>query len=290
MNVIEVVFPVFAIIALGYLLARFKHIDIPTISEIVVNISSPCLVFVSIAKRQIVVSEWLVMGGAAMTIVLGCGVFMLWYQRLSRVRMRGLLLPAMFMNSGNMALPFALLAFGEAGLNRAIIFFIVVAILNASLGIFIAKGKGGSAEVFRVPLIYAALSGLTCSLLRSEPPRFLMTSVEMLADVSIPLMILNLGIQLRSLQVSDMRHALAGVCVRMGGGLVLALLFVFVFDVGEPSRRVILLDSLMPPAVFNVVLAQKYDANPDTVASAIVIGTLLSVVVTPVFLALVRLH
>jgi predicted permease len=40
----------------------------------------------------------------------------------------------------------------------------------------------------------------------------------------------------------------------------------------------------MPPAVFNVILAQKYDANPDAVASAIVIGTLLSIATTSLFL------
>jgi predicted permease len=44
----------------------------------------------------------------------------------------------------------------------------------------------------------------------------------------------------------------------------------------------------MPPAVFNVILAQKYSADPDAVASAIVIGTLLSVVVTPVYLLFVK--
>jgi len=287
LTVVEVVFPVFAIVGLGYVLARSRRLDVATLAEIMVHVTSPCLIFSSIARREIVASEWLVMGGAAVAIVLGGGLLMWLYQRANGLRMRGLFLPAMFMNSGNMALPFALLAFGTSGLDKAIIFFVTVAVLSYSLGVSIAKGQGGFREIFRLPLIYAALGGIVFSVYDVQLPRFLLTPVEMLADVAIPLMILNLGIQLRSLKVSDMRHAAAGVGVRMGGGFLLAVAFIMLFRVSELSRNVILLDSLMPPAVFNVILAQKYDADPDAVASAIVVGTLLSVVVTPIFLLFV---
>ncbi|MBI4831714.1 MAG: AEC family transporter, partial [Candidatus Lindowbacteria bacterium] len=220
MTVIEVVFPVFAIVAFGYLLARRRPMDVSTISEIMVNVTSPCLVFTSIAKREITATEWLVMGGAAIAIVLGSGAMMWLYQKSSGVRMRGLFLPAMFMNTGNMGLPFSLLAFGQPGLDKAIIFFVAVILMHYSLGILIAKGAGGLQEMFRLPLIYAAFTGLAFSIFHVELPKFLMTPVSMLADVSIPLMVLNLGIQLRTLGVSDVRHALAGVGARMGGGFL----------------------------------------------------------------------
>jgi hypothetical protein len=284
LTIIEVIFPVFSIVALGYLLARAKRIDIPTISEIAVNVTSPCLIFLSIARREIIAEEWLTMGGGAVVIVLGAGAAMWLYQRAVGLRMRGLYLPAMFMNSGNMALPMALLAFGPEGFDKAIIFFITIAILNFSLGVFIAKGEGGLREVFRLPLIYAAVAGLSFSLLGLSLPKFLATPVGMLADTAIPLMIINLGVQLRSLTMSDLRHAAAGVFIRMGCGLLLALCFVSIFGVDGLSRKIILLVSIMPPAVFNVILAQKYDADADAVASTIVMGTLLSIVTTSIFL------
>lgn len=287
MTVIEVVFPVFAIIALGYFLAKSRELDIPTISEIMVYTSSPSLIFTSIAKREIVASEWLVMGGAALVIVTGNCLLMWLYQRAAGVRMRGLYLPAMFMNSGNMALPFALLAFGQAGFDKAIIFFVTIAMLSFSLGVFIAKGEGGFLEVFKLPLIYAALGGLACSIFGVLPPKFILKPLEMLAAVAIPLMILNLGIQLRSLRVSDVHRAAVAAGIRMGGGLVLASAFVLILGITGVSRYVILLDSLMPPAVFNVILAQKYGADPDAVASAIVLGTLMSIVTTPIYLMFV---
>jgi predicted permease len=43
----------------------------------------------------------------------------------------------------------------------------------------------------------------------------------------------------------------------------------------------------MPPAVFNVILAQKYNADADAVASTIFIGTLLSIITTSLFLLFV---
>ncbi len=287
MLVINVVFPVFAIIALGYLLARYKPLDIPTLSELVVQITSPCLVYASIAKREISGADWFIMGGSAVIIVFGTALLMGLYQRMMKLQARGLFLPAMFMNSGNMALPFALLAFGQPGFDKAIIFFITIALLQYSLGIFIAKGKGGLGEIFRLPLIYAAVAGVLSSTFQVHLPAFLLTPIEMIADVAIPLMILSLGIQLHSLRVGAVRHAAAGVVIRMGGGFLIALLFVYLTGVGGLSRRVIFLDAIMPPAVINVVLSQKYAADPDVVASAIVIGTLLSVAVTPLYLSFV---
>ncbi len=284
MTVIELVFPVFSIIALGYLLGRIKSVDIPTLSEIVVNVTNPCLIFISIARMDIVPSEWLVMGSAAVAIVLGTGVMMWVYQRVSGVRMRGLFLPAMFMNSGNMGLPFALLAFGQAGLDKAIIFFIAASLLHFTLGVSIAKGDSGLKEIFKLPLIYAALGGLCCSIFGLQLPKPVMIPVEMLADTAIPLMLLNLGTQLRSLSVSDIQHTVAGTGIRMGGGLLLAAFLVMLFDITGTSRNVILLDAIMPPAVFNVILAQKYNADADAVSSTIVLGTLLSIITTSLFL------
>jgi hypothetical protein len=282
--VINVVFPVFAIIALGYLLARYKPLDTPTLSELVVNITSPCLVYTSIAKREIVPAEWAVMGGAAVAVVAGTALLMALYQQAVRIQSRGLFLPAMFMNSGNMALPFSLLAFGQPGFDKAIIFFIAIALMQYSFGILIAKGRGGFQEIFRLPLIYGAIAGLISAIFKIELPVFLLTPIEMLGDMAIPLMILALGIQLCSLKVNAVRHAIASTAIRMGGGLLAALLFVVFFHVSGLSRTIIFLDALMPPAVINVVLAQKYDADPDMVASAIVIGTVLSLFVTPLYL------
>jgi len=62
------------------------------------------------------------------------------------------------------------------------------------------------------------------------------------------------------------------------------LLFVELFDVRGVDAQVMMLHSVMPAAVINVVFAQRYDRDPALVASAIVIGTLLSLVTIPAVL------
>jgi predicted permease len=111
-----------------------------------------------------------------------------------------------------------------------------------------------------------------------------MEPIEMLGAMAIPLMLLNLGIQLRTLAVSDVRHSLVAVGVRLAGGPALALLFVSLFDVGGIDRKVLLLLSVMPSAVINAVIAERYGTQPALVSSAIVLSTLASIVAIPIVL------
>jgi predicted permease len=183
-----------------------------------------------------------------------------------------------------MALPCAHLAFGEEGLEAGVIIYVVIAILQFTVGVGIAKGEGGVREAFRMPLLYGAAGGLLVSATGLELPRAIREPVDMVGAMAIPLMLLNLGIQLRLLRVTDVRHSAVSVGIRMGGGLVFGLLFVTLLGVGGVERQVILLGSIMPAAVVNVVIAQRYGSDANLVASAIVLGTIVSAAAIPTLL------
>ena len=51
------------------------------------------------------------------------------------------------------------------------------------------------------------------------------------------------------------------------------------------ASGVVITDSAMPPAVFNFVLAEKYQQNSKAVASVIMAGTLISLITTPLIIA-----
>jgi predicted permease len=97
-------------------------------------------------------------------------------------------------------------------------------------------------------------------------------------------MLLNLGMQLRKLSIDDYRHSVVVVGIRVVGGLAFAALFVSLFGVDGVERKVLLLGSIMPTAVINVMMAQRYQTDPSLVASAVVLGTLLSLVTIPAIL------
>jgi predicted permease len=111
-----------------------------------------------------------------------------------------------------------------------------------------------------------------------------MEPIEMLAAMAIPILLLNLGAQLRLLRVTDLRHSAAVVAIRMGAGAAVGALFVTLFGVEGLDRQILLLASVMPPAVINVVFAQRYDRDPALVASSIVLGTFVAVLAIPAML------
>ncbi len=279
--ILETIVPVFTIIGLGFWLAGRRELHIATLADLALLVTSPALVFSILAETVLEPDRWVTLLGGTVWITLGTGLVAGLYVRLSGGGLRGLVPPAVFWNAGNMGLPCARLAFGPEGLEAAVIIFVTIAVLQFSAGVWIAKGRGGFLEVLRLPLIYAAGLGLALGASGVRPPQMLMEPVRMLGQMAIPLMLLNLGVQLRVLRITDVRHSLAAVAIRMGGGLLLALLFVEMFRVAGVERQVLLLGSVMPAAVANVVIAQRYGSNPGIVASAIVLGTLLSLVTIP---------
>ena len=65
------------------------------------------------------------------------------------------------MNAGNMGIPLALFAFGPAGMQRATLLYVFTAFLQYSLGLYILNGRANWIEILRLPLIYAAIGGVT---------------------------------------------------------------------------------------------------------------------------------
>ncbi len=281
---LETVLPVFCVIGVGYALAGRRRIDVDTLAELALLVTSPALLFSVLSGTSLEASRWLSLVGGTLWIAGGTALLALACRRALRTG-RGFVLPAVFFNGGNMGLACARLAFGPQGLEAAAIVFVTIAVLTALFGVWIAKGRDGFSEALRLPLLYASAGGLGLALTDTTLPRLVMEPIEMLGAMAIPLMLLNLGLQLRRLPVRRLGVSAVAVGVRMGGGFAAALLFVTLFDVGGIDRKVLLLDSVMPAAVINAVLAQRYGSEPALVASAIVLGTLASVGVIPLVIA-----
>jgi predicted permease len=286
--VFETIVPVFSVVAVGYTLAgrRFRF-HLPTLADLAILVTSPALMFSVLSETELEPRRWGDLAGGTLWVAAGTAVLALVYLRGRARARRGLLLPAVFWNAGNMGLACARLAFGPEGLEASAIVFVTMAVLSSTFGIWIAKGENGLREALRLPLVYASVGGIALALTETTLPRMVMEPIEMLGAMAIPLMLLNLGMQLRMLEVTDLAHSLVAVAIRMGGGIAFASLFVRLFDVAGVDRQVLLLSSVMPAAVINAVLAQRYGTEPGLVASAIVIGTLASLLSIPAVLLLV---
>jgi predicted permease len=283
-STLETVGPVFGIVLLGWWLAGRTRMDLPTLSNLALMVTSPALMFSVLGGADVDLGRWGVLFAGTLWIALGTAVLAAIYFWSDGSGRRGMLLPAIFWNAGNLTLPLARLAYGDAGLEAAAVIFVTVAILNSTLGLWIAKGEDGLSEIIRMPLAYGSVGGLALALSGQTLPRLVMEPIEMLGAMAIPLLLINLGMHLRSLALRDIRHTVVVVVIRIVGGAACAVLFISLFGVSGVERKVLLLASIMPAAVINVIIAQRYSTDPSLVASAVALGTLVSLVTIPAML------
>lgn len=287
-KVLSIVSPVFSIIGLGFIFARFKKISLEPVMEILLYLTIPAFVISSLTKKHLVPGELVVVSLAASGVVLGTGLVSFIYLRIiNRKELRGFYLPIMFTNSGNMGLSLALLAFGEEGLAIAIIYYVATSMLVYSLGIYIAKGEGGFLEIFKLPLIYASIIGITLNLTNTVLPKPFLSTVEILGNATIPLMLVSLGYRLRSTHLTSLGISISGALIAIIGGASIAYLITILFGIDGLNQKIIILSSSMPSAIITFIISYRYKLHSELVASIIFISTLLSLITTPVILAMI---
>ena len=275
------VVPVFLLIAAGFTFAHWKKISLTSVTEIIVYLGTPSLVFSSLASKPLFASDIMVLSGGVLLIFTGVGLLIRLYFFLTGLRSRGFALPTLFMNAGNMGIPLAWFAFGEEGMQRATLMFVIITFLQYSLGIYILNGRGNWTEIFRLPLIYAAIAGLTVNLAQLKIPELLLQPVIMLGQATIPIMLISLGYRLYQVESLQLGHALGGALLRILGGFAAANIAVNLIGAEGVNRQVLLLYGALPAAVINFILTEKYRQDPGLAASIVVLSTFISVLTIP---------
>jgi predicted permease len=276
------VIPVFLLIAAGFAFAHWKKINLTSVTEIIVYLGTPSLVFSSLAGKPLFATDIAVLSAGILLIFAIVGFFIRLYFLVSGFSSRGFALPTLFMNAGNMGIPLALFAFGQAGLQRATLMFVIITFLQYSLGIYILNGRSNWTEIFRLPLIYAALAGLSVNLAQISLPEVLLRPIIMLGQATIPIMLISLGYRLHEVESLQWGHALGGALARIGGGFAAANVAVHLIGAEGVNRQVLLLYGALPAAVVNFVLTEKYRQDPALAASIVVISTFISIFTIPV--------
>lgn len=284
-EVAATVFPVFALAALGYVLGRFRRLDLASLTDVVVYVGGPSLVFTSLLDRTVsgrAVAE-LVLG--VLVIVAAVGAMVRVAARITELDPAPLYLPAMFFNAGNMLLPLCLLAFGESGLAHAVVVFATMTLLQSTVGVTLASGRRNLGEALRLPYVYAVAAAAACRLGDLRPWPVLIAPLELAADLAVPLMLVALGVRLGGARIENWRAPALVSVTRIGGGYAAACVFVAATGLDGDARSVLLLASAMPAAVINFVFVEKYGGPSASVASAVAASTLVSFVTTPIVLA-----
>jgi len=296
----SVILPVFIVIAVGFSIRRFTSIESHSLSNVILYAFTPCLVFSGIAESSLATHAWseiglITVGNALVMMTLSWSIAKL--LGLDQKLMSAFILSTALTNAGNYGLPVNLLAFGERGLETAVIFYVVSSVISYTLGAFIAsRGTQGLKQslvtVARLPLMYAALAAFAVRLLMLQVPQPVLQSVKLMSGAAIPAMLLVLGMELAepTLLRSKSAHcrlAILSSIIKLFLPIIPVLLLSQIIGLGGLARNVVLVQACMPTAVVAIIFTIKYKGATQFVTSVIVISTLASLLTLTLLLSFI---
>ena len=292
---------IFLLLLAGYgakRLGALKASDAAVVNSLVVNLTMPAFIFVSIHNKPITSAmiKAPILGFAMQIVVMGMAYCAARALRLDRRTTGALMLVSTFGNTGFLGYPVVTAAFrgDKHAILSAVMFdeFAMAIALN-SIGVAVAAAFAGTKfewtsllEFLKTPLFPATVVSL---ILRQVPvPPLVVTTLDYLAAGTVPLAMISIGLSLSAGTVKGYPAALvAALALKMMALPVLMWLMLPLVGVGGIVKQVAVLEAAMPSAVFSGIVAARYGANGAFAAAAVFALTLASVVVLPAILLLI---
>jgi malate permease and related proteins len=277
--------PVFVLAGVGFLLARYAHVQVQTVSRLTFHALAPALVFNILATSTVESSQ---VGRMVLFYLLVASLAALMARivaiplRLDRRALTAFLLVVICSNSGNYGLPVTLLAFGREALTFASVYFVTSSMFTYTGGVFIAaSGKRSVRDaligVASIPAFYGALAAILTISFGLQVPGSVRAPITLLSDAAVPMMILVLGMQLeRAARPERPGVVAAAVVVSLVLTPLVALGVAHVVGLRGAALQAGVLQTSMPTAVITTILAVEFDIVPDFVTSVVFVTTLLS--------------
>jgi predicted permease len=286
LRIISIVFPIFIIVMIGFAYGRKHRPDMQVANQLNIAVFLPALFFSALAGKSFNLADNAQIALGCAVVVLGSGVLTWAVARMLGTDPKTLVPPSMFNNVGNMGLPLMLLTFGEQVLGAAVVLMLVVTVLQFTVGIWLLSGRFNWSMLWREPLLVAAGAGIFVSLsgLAVWPP--LMVAAKLLGDISIGLMIFALGIRLSTARLGAWRIGAVGACVTPITGMLVAWLYGLTPGLSALEHNMLFVFGALPPSVSSFIFAERFQQEPDKVASIVIVGNALALFFIPLALAI----
>lgn len=297
---IEVILPVFLVIGFGYVAARwmgFGEAAVDGVMKFSQNFAIPCLLFKSVASIDLAAQAEL---GLFLSFYIGAlTCFALGFLGARYIFGRppedsvAIGFAALFSNSLLLGVPITERAYGASALAGNFTIISLHSPLFYTFGIVameLARSRGRATRigallpqilkgVIRQPLVIGVLSGIAFNLTGLQVPSALQGGLEMMAGAAVPAALFGLGgVLLRYKPEGDMK-TIAMVCglsvlVHPGVAYVLGR---WVFHLNTDQLRSAVMTAAMAPGVNAYLFAHMYGVAKRVNASAVLIGTTLSI-------------
>jgi len=283
-QIFGIIFPVVAIVLVGYFYATKFQPNMDSANTININIFLPALMFSVLSKESFQIQNYQILALSGVIVILGSGVIAWIVAKALSINIKTFVPPMMFNNTGNIGLPLAVLAFGEIALGAAVVLFAIEMLLHFTFGAYILSKNTNFMSIFGSPILIATLAGLSVNIIDFELWLPITQMIDLLGQAAIPLLLFTLGTRLIGINFGDWKLGVLGSFLCPLSGLVVILIVVQFFELEHLHYQQLILFSVLPPAVLNHMMAEKYQQQPETVASIVMIGNIGSLIVLPMAL------
>ncbi len=293
---LDVVAPVFAVVALGWVLGPRLGLEARTLSRVAYYVFVPAFTFDVIGRADVPLATAGRMAAFAVVTHLSFGAIAFAAARLlrrSREVTAAWVMLSVFGNVGNFGLALITFRLGDAALVPATIYFIVILLTSFVVCVGVAawtRGGGVAAvwSVFTTPAIVVAAPALAVSAWHLHVPLMVQRTVGLLGGAMIPTMLFALGVQLAETRaLRPGRDVVLVTALRLVGAPAVAWALAGTFGLSGLERAAGILQAGMPVAILVAIIATEYEIVPGFVTAAVLFSTLASLPTLTVLLGLV---
>ncbi|MBI3961382.1 MAG: AEC family transporter [Deinococcus sp.] len=294
---LNIILPVFVLVGFGFLLRKALVVDVQSLSRTVLYLFAPALIFSSLTRSKLTGTDFAQIVGFVLLFTLLMGGVVWAASRalgLSQARKNAFYLSTLFLNAGNYGLPLSLFAYGQPGLERAVIFFATTSLLTNTVALYLAsRGQAdvrrSALNVLRMPMVYALATAILLRATGVSLPQFLSQPLELAGNAAVPVLLVTLGMELSQIKL-DTGLWMVGVAaaLRLLAAPLVALLVASILGLAGVTRQVCITQASMPTAVMTMVMAMEFGTDPRFVTSVVLVSTLASALTLTLLIGALR--
>lgn len=284
-KVIGILFPVFAIVFVGYVISKRLKPDFKPINRINMDVFVPALIFSSLVTMKLDTAQVSLLTAAVCAVIFP-GLLMIALCRINKITFKAWAPPQMFRNSGNLAIPLFSYTFGETAMGAAVLLFVVSTTLHITVGMALLSNKESLSikQLIKTPLLLATLAALAVNLLDMPIWKPFYEATHLLGQASIPVMLLSLGSQMINLRLAGLRTGLMTTLFSLSTGAITFAMIYFFIPLPHQQLQMMVLFTMLPPAVMNYLFAERFNVEPTNVASMVLFGNFFAIITLPILL------
>lgn len=282
-QVVGILFPVFALVAVGYSVGRWLKPDFKPINRINMDAFTPALVFSSLVAMPLDTQQVPLLTASLVAVLLP-GLVMIPVCKMSKLRYKAWAPPHMFRNSGNLAIPLFTYTFGDTALASAVLLFVVSACIHISLGLALLSEGNPFKQIIKMPIFLAASTALLLNLSGIGVWSPLYEATVLLGQAAVPVMLLSLGAQMCNMRMSGLKVGMLCTLQSLFTGAIAFAVIYFFIPLPTMQLQMMVLFTMLPPAVMNYLFAERFQIEPTKVASMVLFGNFFSILTLPLLL------